>query len=94
MSLKVGQIQSLVSMVTDRVMMEKNGVSTFSRLFFIRSFSSLQVTMICMRAQTSSNFGLIGPPTAALVALERLEKKHRLIMGNRMSPLFISGNSF
>ena len=35
MSSKFGQIQSLVSMVTDRVMMGKNGVSTFSRLFFI-----------------------------------------------------------
>ena len=28
-----------------------------------------------MRAQTSSNFSLIGPPTAELDALERLEKK-------------------
>ena len=45
MSLKFGQIQPLVSMVTDRVMMGKNGVSTFARLFFIRSFSYLQVTM-------------------------------------------------
>ena len=35
MSSKFGQIQPLVSMVTDRVMMGKNGVSTFSRLFFI-----------------------------------------------------------
>ena len=32
MSLKFGQIQPLVSMVTDRVMMGKNGVSTLSRL--------------------------------------------------------------
>ena len=89
MCLKVGQIQPLVSMVTDRVMMEKNSVSTFSRLFFIRSFYYLQVTITCIRARTSSNFGLIGPPTAELVTLERLKKKHRLIMGNRMSPLFI-----
>ena len=35
MNSKFGQIQPLVSMVTDRVMMGKNGVSTFSRLFFI-----------------------------------------------------------
>ena len=88
MSLKVGQIQPLVSMGTDRVMIEKTASPLFSRLFFIRSFSYLQVTMTCMRARTSSNFGLIGPPTAELVALERL-KKHMLMMGNRMSPLFI-----
>ena len=35
MSLKFGQIQPLVSMVTDRVMIGKDGVSTFSRLFFL-----------------------------------------------------------
>ena len=74
MRLKLGQIQPLVSMVTDRVMIEKNGVSTFSRLFFIRSFSYLQVRMTCMRAQTSLNFGLIGLLTAELAALERLKK--------------------
>ena len=34
MSLKFGQIRLLVSMATDRVIMEKNGVATFSRLFF------------------------------------------------------------
>ena len=38
MSLKFRQTQPLVSMVTDRVMMGKKGVSTFSHLFFIRSF--------------------------------------------------------
>ena len=74
MGLKFGLIQPPVSMVTDRVMMGKNGVSTFSRLFFIRSFSYLQVTMTCMRARTSSNFGLIGPLTKELAALERLIK--------------------
>ena len=30
--------------------------------------------MTCMRAQMSSNFSLIGPPTAELDALERLKK--------------------
>ena len=30
--------------------------------------------MTCMRAQTSWNFGLIGPPTAELAALESLKK--------------------
>ena len=68
-SLKFGQIHPLVSMVTDRVMMGKNGVSTFSRLFFIHSFSYLQVTMTCMRARLSSNFSMIGPLTAELAAL-------------------------
>ena len=52
----------------------KNGVSTFSRLFFIRSFLYLQVMKACMRARKSSNFGLIGPPTAKLAALECLKK--------------------
>ena len=39
------------------------GVSPFSWLFSICSFPCLQVTMTCMRAQTSLNFGLIGPLT-------------------------------
>ena len=74
MSLKLGQIQPLVSMVTNRVMMVKNCVSTFSRLFFSRSFSYLQViVMTCMRARTRSNFRLIGPLTAELAALERVK---------------------
>ena len=34
----------------------------------------LQVMMTCMRAQKSSNFGLIGPRTAELAALERQKK--------------------
>ena len=74
MSSTFGQIRPLVSMVSDRVMMGKNGVSTFSLLFFIRSFPYLQVTMTCMRAQTSSNFGLIEPPTVEVAAFERLKK--------------------
>ena len=52
----------------------ENGVFTFSRLFFIRSFSYLQAMITCMIARMSSNFGLIGPPTAELAALERLKK--------------------
>ena len=62
-SLKFGQITPLVSMVTDRVMMGKNGVSTFSRLFFIHSFSYLQVMMTCMGAWRSLKFSQIRPPT-------------------------------
>ena len=46
--------------------------------------------MTCMRAQKSSNFGLIEPPTAELAALERVKKNpHMLIMGKR-SLLFFS----
>ena len=37
--------------------------------------------MTCMRAGTSLNYSLIGPPTAELAALERLKKSpSRLIM--------------
>ena len=36
MILKFGQIRLLVSMATDRVVMKKNSVATFSRLFFYR----------------------------------------------------------
>ena len=62
-------------MARDRVIMEKNGVATFPRLFYlIRSFSYLQVMMICMRARRSSKFDQIRPPTAELAALERLKK--------------------
>ena len=74
MSLKFGQIRLLVPMATDRVIMGKNDVATFSRLFFIQSFSYLQVIMTCMRARRSSNFCQIGQLTAELAALERVKK--------------------
>ena len=51
----------------------ENGVSTFSRLFFFRSFLYLQVTRTCIKSQTSSNFGQIGPLTTELGALENLK---------------------
>ena len=51
----------------------ENGVSTFSRLLLIRSFLYLQVTRTCIKSQTSSNFGQIGPLTKELAALERLK---------------------
>ena len=57
-----------------RVMIGKNSVSTFSRLFFIRSFSYLQVMMTCMTALTSSSFSLIRPLTAELAVHENLKK--------------------
>ena len=51
----------------------ENGVSTFSRLFLIRSFLYLQVMRTCIKFRTSSNFGQIGPLTTKLAALERLK---------------------
>ena len=59
----------------------ENGVSTFSRLLFIRSFLYLQVTRTCIKSRMSSNFGQIGPLTTELAALESLKISHRLIMG-------------
>ena len=51
----------------------ENGVSTFFRLLLIRSFLYLQVTRTCIKSQTSSNFGQIGPLTTELTALEHLK---------------------
>ena len=51
---------------------------------------SFSVMMTCMRARKSSDFGLIGPPTAELVALERLKNPHRLIMGKRCLLFFFA----
>ena len=51
----------------------QDGVSTFSRLFLIRSFLYLQVMRTCIKSRTSSNFGQIGPLTTKLAALERLK---------------------
>ena len=51
----------------------ENGVSTFSRLLLIRSALYLQVTRTCIKSRMSSNFGVIGPLTMELAALERLK---------------------
>ena len=48
----------------------ENDVTTFSRLFLIWFFLYLQVTRTCIKSQTSSNFGQIGPLTTELAALE------------------------
>ena len=63
---------------------EENGVSTFSRLLFIRSFLYLQVTRTCIKSQTSSNFGQVGPLTTELAALERLKISH-ILHGEKIS---------
>ena len=51
----------------------ENGVSNFSQLILIRSFLYLQVTRICIKSRTSSNFGQVGPVTTELAALECLK---------------------
>ena len=48
----------------------ENDVSSFFRLFFIRSFLYLLVTRTCIKSRMSSNFGQIGPLTRELAALE------------------------
>ena len=73
MSLKFGQMRPLVSMATNRVTVEKNGI-TFSQRFLIGFISYLQVMMIYIRASMSSKFGEIRPWTTELAALERLKK--------------------
>ena len=47
----------------------ENDVSSFSRLFFIRSFLYLLVTRTCIKSRMSSNVGQIGPLTRELAAL-------------------------
>ena len=37
--------------------------------------------MTCIRARTRSNFGLIGPPTVELAALESLKKSRKAYNG-------------
>ena len=87
------RIRTPVFMATEsshRVIMEKTVSPLFLGCFFIRSFSYLQVLITYMRARTSLNFGLLGPLTAELAALERLKKNpHMLIMGKTMFPLFL-----
>ena len=59
----------------------ENDIAYFSRLFLIRSVLYLQVRRACIKSQTSSNFGQIGPLplTTELATLERLKNSHRLI---------------
>ena len=64
----------------------ENDVSTFSRLFLIRSFLYLQIMMACIKSRTSSNFGQIGPLTTELAALERLKIFPYTYNGKMMSP--------
>ena len=56
-------------------------MSTLVPSFLIESSSYLLVTRTSITSRMSSKFGQIGPRTAELAALERLENSHRLIMG-------------
>ena len=51
----------------------KNGVSTFSRLFLVGSFSYLQVMITYIRAWMSSKFSQIRPRITELAALKHLK---------------------
>ena len=64
----------------------ENDVSTFSRLFLIRSFLYLQVTRTCIKSHMSLNFGQIGPFTMELAALERLKNFPLTYNGKMLSP--------
>ena len=64
----------------------ENGVSTFSWLLLIRSFLYLQVTRLCIKSRTSSNFGQIGPLTTELAALEHLKNFPYTYNGKMVSP--------
>ena len=70
-------------------------MSTLAPSFLIGSSSYLQVTRTSIRSRTSSKFGQIGPRTAELAALERLEKSPYTYNGENdvitFSPLFSIG---
>ena len=56
-------------------------MNTIAPSFLMGTSSYLHVTRTTIISRTSSNLGQIRPRTAELAALERLEKSHRLIMG-------------
>ena len=70
-------------------------MSTLAPSFLIGSSAYLQVTRTSIRSRTSSKFGQIGPRTAELAALERLEKSLKAYNGENdvitFSPLFLIG---
>ena len=77
MSSNFGQIPTPNTSVICPCASEKllyNVVTTLEPSFSIGSSSYLQVTRTSITSRTSSKFGQIGPRTAELAALERLEK--------------------
>ena len=61
-----------------------NVVNTLAPLFLIGSSSYLQVTRTFITSRTSSKFGQIGPRTAELAALERLENFPKTYNGRNL----------
>ena len=72
-------------------------MSTLAPSFLIGSSSYLQVTRTSIRSRTSSKFGQIGPRTAELAALERLEKSPYTYNGRNLvttlAPSFLNQSS-
>ena len=67
-------------------------MNTLVPSLLVGSSSYLQVTRTSITSRTSSKFGLIGPRTAVLAALERLEKSPYAYNGrnlvNTLTPSF------
>ena len=61
-----------------------NVVTTLAPSFLIGSSSYLQVTRTDITSRTISKFGQIGPRTAELAALERLEKSPKTYNGRNL----------
>ena len=59
-------------------------MTTLAPSFLICSSLFLQVTKTTIKSRMGSKFGRIRPGTYELAALERLEKKHRLVMGEML----------
>ena len=70
-----------------------NVVTTIAPSFLIGSYSYLQVMRTSITSRTSSKFGQIGPRTAELAALGRLEKSPMTYNGrnpvNTLAPSFL-----
>ena len=77
MSLNFGQIPPPTPELSALARLKKllyNVVNTLAPLVLIGTSSYWQVTRTSITSRTSSKFGQIGPRTAELAALERLEK--------------------
>ena len=77
MSSNFGQIPPLTPELSALARLKKltyNVVNTLAPLLLIGSSSYLQVMRTSITSRTSSEFSQIGPWTAELAALERLEK--------------------
>ena len=72
-------------------------MTTLAPSFLIGFSSYLQVTRTSITSRTSSKIGQIGPWTAELAALERLEKYQWTFNGrnvvNTLAPSFLIGSS-